>query len=167
MHSGEGSDPYGDFTGIMGPGSASETGPLRCFNGYKNFQLRWYEDRQLKISDPSTPTKLNVTAFVDYNRTTPTDRVLVVVADNLYLQYNRAKGLNAATGERPDALTVTYLGMSNSLLYAGLTAGQQYTGTNFKGTGKTLYINVCRRLDGIAGKPDVMEIAIGYDKSWC
>lgn len=158
----------------MGAGSYLETGPAKCFNGYKHYQLQWYADRLLTINDPTTPTKLNLTAFVDYKNSNAQQKTLVAVGNQLYLQYNRAKGMNVGTTEKPDAVTVTDMGGSNSLLYAGLTAGQQYTQSNFLGSGRTLVIAACRRFNQVGNKinkvvkkRDVMEIAIGYDKSWC
>merc|ERR1712029_579475 len=49
-HSGE-KNGYGDHSGMMGAGSKSEDGPIKCYNAVKNYQLGWY-DLQKDSIDP-------------------------------------------------------------------------------------------------------------------
>eukprot|EP00536_Pseudo-nitzschia_multiseries_P016358 jgi/Psemu1/313075/fgenesh1_kg.1087_\ len=45
-HSGEGSETYGDQSGMMGFSYDVDDAPLMCFNPAKNYQLGWYKEQQ-------------------------------------------------------------------------------------------------------------------------
>lgn len=72
-------------------------GPSRCFNGYHFSFLKWFTDRQVKVS-PWNHTKTTLATFVDYARTN-SSQVVILQVDNYYLVYNRAKGVNVGTEE--------------------------------------------------------------------
>jgi Gametolysin peptidase M11 len=164
LHASEGTNTYGDETGMMGASPGNSDGPKRCFNGYHHYQLRWFEDRHLNLADFTTPRKIQLATFVDYAKTTPAQPVIVNAA-NYYLQYNRAKGMNEGTKEKKDLVTVVENTQSMSKLYAGLGPGNSYVRVF---NGRNLYIAACRYLNATtATQPDVMEITIGYDKNWC
>jgi hypothetical protein len=133
----------------------------------KHSQLGWYSDR-VQFVDPSTPRQIRLATFVDYSRATSSEPVIINVMGTYFLQYNRAKGMNAETKERPNAVTVTENTSSKSLLVAGLNEGSTFTKSNFRGTGKTLYVAVCDRRDGGGSNgADIMVVAIGYGQSYC
>lgn len=164
LHAAEGNKPYGDETGFMGASYNPSDGPKKCFNGYHHYQLRWFEDRHRNLADFTTPVKIQLATFVDYAKTTPSQPVIVNAAD-FFLQYNRAKGMNNATREMKDVVTVTQNIPSNSILQAGLGPGNSYV---YVVNGRNLYFAACRYINATtASQPDVMEITIGYDKNWC
>jgi hypothetical protein len=152
----------------MGASGRESNGPQRCFNGYKSYQLRWYEDRHLNLHVFTTPRKIQLAAFVDYRKTTANTHHVIVNVDNLFfLQYNRAKGINAGTFEMKDLVTVVSNTPTQSALLAGLGPGNVRTAAH---GGRTLYVAACRRIDAPVGSttvPDVMEMTIGYDRNWC
>jgi hypothetical protein len=157
------------WTGYMGGTAIASNGPRRCYNGYKSYQLRWYEDRHLNLRDFATPRKVQLAAFVDYRKTTASvHHVVVNLADRFFLQYNRAKGINFETHMMKNLVTVVSNEPNMSLLLAGLGAGKAWT-TAYGG--RTLYVAVCRRIDAPVGStatvPDVMVLTIGYDRNWC
>jgi hypothetical protein len=151
----------------MGGSAVDKDGPKRCFNGYKHYQLRWFEDRHLVVRDFALPRRVLLAAFCDYNKTGPEHAVIVNVADLFYLQYNRAKGINAGTmAEMRDRVTVTHNDLTRSVLDRGLTVGESFVCVH--GDCRSLFVSVCRRADATEpGQPDIVEIAIGYDKNWC
>lgn len=76
--------------------------------------------------------------------------------------------MNSETKEKQNLVTVTEKTSTTSWLVAGLGAGQQFTKSNFKGTGQTLVVAVCQRKDGGGTKgADLMVVSIGYGKSYC
>ena len=119
--------------------------------------------------DPSSPRQIKLATFVDYPQAASSEPVVISVMGAYFLQYNRAKGMNAETKERANAVTVTENAYSKSLLVAGLGGqGSRFTKSNFRGTGKTLYVVVCARRDGGGSNgADIMVVAIGYGRSYC
>jgi hypothetical protein len=152
----------------MGPSYWASSGPRKCFNGYHSYQLRWYRDRSLALTQFETPRKIPLAAFVDYRKTTANKHYVIVdVAGLRFIQYNRAKGINAGTAEKKNLATVTSNTPGRSTLNGALGPGQAMTVAH---GGRTLYIAACRFINAPAGStriPDVMEITIGYDRNWC
>jgi hypothetical protein len=93
--------------------------------------------------------------------------VIVNVGDLFYLQYNRAKGINEGTlEEMRDKVTVTHNDKYMSVLDQGLSVGDTFVCVH--GNCRALFVSVCARVDAAGpDEPDIMEIAIGYDKNWC
>jgi Gametolysin peptidase M11 len=165
LHSSQGGNTYGDYTGYMGASWGNSDGPRKCFNGYKNYQLRWYEDRTLTLTDFTTPRLINLATFADYDKTTTAHSVLLYVADMFFLQYNRVKGINSGTYEMKDLVTFTENTRSFSILEGGIGVGGSLIRPY---NGKTLFVSVCERVDAVSPTvPDVMVITIGYNKNWC
>ena len=105
---------------------------------------------------------------MDYPRASSSEPVVINVMGTYFLQYNRAKGMNAETKERANTVTVTENAYSKSLLVAGLGEGNRFTKSNFRGSGKTLYVVVCDRRDGGGSNgADIMVVSIGYGRSYC
>jgi Gametolysin peptidase M11 len=165
LHSAEGTNSYGDETGYMGASYGASDGPRKCFNGYKHYQLRWFENRHLNLNAFTTPRKVLLAAFADYDKTTTAHSVIVNVGGMFFLQYNRAKGINEGTEEMKNLVTVTANTVRFSVLLRGLGVGQSHTQAH---NNKMLYVSACRRIDATRStQPDVMEIAIGYGRNWC
>lgn len=159
LHSGKGSDDYGDESGYMGYGVKSSTGPSKCFNGIKNWQLGWFSDRSVEVSS-SSPTKVNLASFVDADSTTSEHTVLVKVDGKYYIQYNRAKGMNSETGAAANMVTIVTAVTSGSRLVGQIdTSNSRFTGDN------DLVVEVCSKNSnsGI----DSVVLSIGSSKSYC
>jgi hypothetical protein len=167
VHSNENGIAYGDSTDYMASGQKATDFPRKCFNGLKNWQLGWYQSRQLtldKLFEEGYVVKL--AAFVDFDRTAVDEPVVLNVADELYLEYNLAKSFNADTEEKVNEVTITAPGETGSDGLAGLDVKGLYKVSNFRNTGHELNIEVCKREKGVLGA-DMMIVSVAYDKSLC
>jgi hypothetical protein len=158
---------YGDSTDYMAAGHKEIDWPRKCFNGYKNWQLGWYKDRQLTLNDAFDEGHIvPLASFVDFNRTDTDEPVVVIVADEFYIQFNLARDFNIDTEEKRNQVTITAPGASGSEGLAGLKENESYEVPNFQNTGKVLVIDVCTRHRGKLGAY-AMWISIAFDKSLC
>jgi len=164
LHSNENGKAYGDSSGYMSFGHKSAIYPKKCFNGFKNWQLGWYRDREMIIKSLSDQENflINLATFVDYDKTSVNEPVLVNIFDKFFLQYNMAKGMNIDTEERENQVTITtpIEGASESL--AGLSKGDKFTVEHFRGTGRTLIIEACENRTN-EKDVDIMLISVSLD----
>lgn len=164
---------YGDVTGYMGFATSQEI--KSCFNAQKHWALGWFKDRALSLVVEDLPWAGYLAAFVDYDMTTSDQYVLVNVGQSdprLFLQYNRAKGINADTREHRDQVVIvrdtgapsTFWGLKSWLL-GGIAKGQHdvpaaFRYKNFGGQGVDLVIRVCKQ---VTGPPDFVRLSIHLD----
>jgi len=147
-HAGEGTNEYGDQTGLMGYSYGSFTTRM-CFNNAKSWQLGWYGLKRETL-DFSQRGGFNGTlvGVNDYQHVAATGRYVVVkivggTAGDLFVGFNRKAGINADTPEGVNQVTVqNQLGTGKSWLQAKLSAGGQFNVTNFRNTNRTLIIKV-------------------------
>jgi len=167
LHSNENGVKYGDATGYMAKGYRDPYGPLRCFNGQNNDHLGWYDDRKLVLNPTSAGTQVSIAAFVDAEKPIQNDPLLVSIQGELFLQYNRRKSFNSGTGEMADTVTIVTKPINGGTeLKAGLKVGSPaFTVGNFRGSGQTLTIVVCRSVPATTTAPDRMVLGIGYGSS--
>ena len=124
---------YGDQTCIMGFGDGQDD-TAKCFNAAKMSELGWYTNRVVSINPTVDTFNGKVIGVADYG-ISDTAHTLVVeivnpvaVEDNIYLTYNRAKGINAGTGEKKDMVTIVRGSVGGfSTLFGSLNAA---AGTN-------------------------------------
>lgn len=151
-HSGKGAQELGDFTGFMGNSYYADDGPVNCFNGPKSWQLGWYQSGHTTVT-PGNWDGLLV-GVDDYNKGNFDSSIhsSIVKVDNpsspidLYVMYNRKKGVNAGVPGYGDYVTVISQqeGSYKSLLVAGLTESTaSYRDTSWPGA--PLVIEVCSR----------------------
>lgn len=75
-------------------------------------------------------------------------RIETFEEESLYLTYNRQKGVNSETKEFQDKVTVVRAeGRHQSWIEAGLSPGQKYSRAIVDGSGRSLEIVVCDRVD--------------------
>lgn len=122
LHAWEGEE-YLDYTGYMGGaivGYHDKVGfPSMCYNAENYWSLGWHDDRKIEV-DLYNPSLVKLAAFVDYDKTTAGREYVIIKAGNIYIHYNRAKGINADTFEYRDNV-VFYQGTSmGSFLFASL-----------------------------------------------
>jgi hypothetical protein len=182
-HAGTSSDglEYGDESGYMGFATSQET--KSCFNAQKHWTLGWFQDRALSLDIEDLPWAGYLAAFVDYNMTRSDQSVLVNVGQSnprLFLQYNRAKGINADTRALGDQVVIvqdtgspsTFLGLQ-SWQEGGIARGRDdipafFRYPNFGGQGVHLVIRVCTH---VTGPPDFVRLSIhltdGLQQSTC
>jgi hypothetical protein len=100
---------YGDMSGYMGYGHFGDDTPAMCFNPAKNWQLGWYDDKQLEIFPDtdlsSEPTSYILNGVVDYGNITDGAYVVLKIGD-FYLGFNKATGFNEGTQEASNQVTV-------------------------------------------------------------
>lgn len=135
-HSGGGSNEYEDRSGMMGV-SYSSSSTKMCFNGVKNWQLGWYDDKTIDVA-AYAPTFNGwigqLKEITDYNANDPQDYFVVVRlqdgADDYYVHFNRDTSFNSGTKEGGDQVLIakcpTGNGYEPSLLEAKLNSEGAY-----------------------------------------
>lgn len=155
-HSGEGSDVYGDGTGVMGAGSFADDGPRMCFNAHKNWYYGWYNTVEIDPTKESWEGMLvgvNDFASGEVNDESESDFVVVVrfkekLHDNTYyyLGYNRKEGMTSEVTEYADMVTLHVAdgtsGSQQSKLIGGYVAGDEHIIPEYDGS-YPLVIKVC------------------------
>lgn len=174
-HAGTSSDEveYGDISGYMGYATSQEI--KSCFNAQKHWSLGWFKDRALSLDVEDLPWAGYLAAFVDYNMTTAVQSVLLNVGQSnprLFLQYNRAKGINADTRELGDQVVIvrdtgspSTDGGLQSWREGGIGKGLDgvpaaFRYQNFGGNGVDLVMRVCEH---VTGPPDFVRLSIHLD----
>jgi hypothetical protein len=154
--------------GYMGYGISSMVAPLKCYNGYKNYQLGWYADKQSNVDPFSAPGTYTLSAFIHYDRATSSEPVILSIGDYYYIQLNQAELFNNETDVNRDQVTITANTVGFSTHVAGLAVNDQYVVDNYQGSGQKLVIKVCDRRDAVF--PNVaaaMIMGIGMNSSYC
>ena len=117
---------YGDQSDLMGYSYRSDDTPRMCFNPAKNWQLGWYSDKHVEV-DANTlttePTSYVLNGIVDYEDTTPDASVVLKIAENFYVGYNKKASFNNQVIEGADqVLVVEKLGSPTSSTKSKLAA---------------------------------------------
>ena len=130
-HSGEGTQSYGDTSGLMG--AMWRDDQEICFNGPKNAQLGWYSDRQVDIL--GNGYRGDLYGIADYGTTTSDKKMILKLPStgiDYYVTFNKATGVNSSPGEGRNQVLVhtrrSGLYYAQSTLVAKLSAGQSYLG---------------------------------------
>ena len=111
--------------------SSKLNGPLKCFNGNKNWLLKWYEDKQIVVA-PGSSWSGRLAAFVDYNSASVGRNEYVLLrVDDMFVQYNLAESFNVGTREMINEVTIVkgddIDATVKSELKAGIGAYESYT----------------------------------------
>ena len=137
--------------------------PASCFNANKHFFLGWYNDRTILLNMKDS-WRGPVFAFVDYDKTSSEQAVIVKVGNHIYLQYNRAREFNVQTRKRPNEVVIVYNENSSydSNLLGGVSVGNfsTFRFVNYEGTGYDLVIQACKQE---YGPPDFVLLSIWLD----
>jgi hypothetical protein len=159
-----------DGSCYMSIGTGDAHAPRQTFNAHKGWQTGWYASRHLTFNPLAEEIRLiEVAALVDFELASSLQPVIVKIDDDLYMQYNRAKSFNSETRGSPDMLVVVQAyESSNSDVIASLgSADDAFEIADFKGSGQSLSIDVCREEYGKNGTPDIMVVSIGLGDSAC
>ena len=173
-HAGSGDKVYGDVTGYMGYGTSEVGGPASCFNAQKHWSLGWFNDRSLSLTPDDLPWGGYLAAFVDYSHAPPDECILINIGQSnprLFLQYNRAKGVNDGTRDLEDLVVIVrdegepddFYGLQ-SWLEGGIMvnhdkAREKYRYSNFHG-GSDLVVKVCSKF---ADQTDRVRLSVHLD----
>ncbi len=111
-HAGDGTEEYGDTSGLMGYGHTQDEGPKVCFNAAKSSHLGWYAERETTITE-GTSGIYTLLGATDYPDAEGSEAVLLEVAvpsvgpeHSVHIAYNTARGPNEGTLEAIDEVTV-------------------------------------------------------------
>jgi len=162
---------YGDRTGYMGYSYAAAGWPSMCFNAVKNWQTGWFMDRAIDLDVTQGGWTGKIATFVDYHLVKDDEYVIVKVGD-LFLQYNRAKGMNAQTFDKANQVVIVESSTETSEVIGGLDgeifASTYFQRQNFTGTGETLFIAICSHQFGDnRTQADYFRVFIGLDSLDC
>lgn len=110
----------------MGAHKYEDEGPKMCFNGAKSWYIGWYNDRHIEIT-PSNSWAGRLAAVDDYTSTVGGTHYIIAKAGDLFVMYNRAKGVNSEVQGYADLVTVVEQTSrtAQSWVVASLDAGQQ------------------------------------------
>jgi len=152
-HSSEGSEQYGDQSGMMGYSYRSSEAPKMCYNAAKSFQLGWFRDKSSSYT-PGEPgwvddRTFNVASIVDYDTTNydvTVELVQPAKESNFYISFNAGKEFNSGVREGRDQVLVfekKWIDGNDSWRVADLSAGESFTISDFNGApGDKLTITV-------------------------
>lgn len=158
----------------MGWGTMEKGGPTSCFNAQKNFDLGWFEDRVTMLTIDDLPWGGYLAFFGEYNLTLPEQTVVVNIGqqrDRIFMQYNRAKGVNAGTRAYPDQVVIVgdegrRESWGEQSWFEGAiglnpeSSSRNYKVKSFEGTGHDIFIRVCEE---VSGPPDYVRLSIHID----
>ncbi|GFH55217.1 hypothetical protein CTEN210_11693 [Chaetoceros tenuissimus] len=138
---------YGDKSGMMGFSYSNDDGPMQCFNAPKNWQLGWYDDKQIAVSYDGWGG--NLIGLADYGNSNVALEDMVIAKVDLdesyYVSFNRKTDINGGTQEGVDQVMVhkrdlgTGYGASDVLAY--LNSGESFTSGNFAVTVNSIDLN--------------------------
>ena len=158
---------YTDHTGLMGNPLYSDDKGKMCFNAAKNWQLNWYNDRELKVNPRVNPTTIvDLVGIANYDTTANSHPVVVKIetgtSTDQFIGFNRAVGINAQNDEADNEVTIVETGKngnsySQSTLKAHLVEGTSYTFPNWDKNGHALIITA---LDIDLGANQAVDIAV-------
>lgn len=142
-HSSQGTEKYGDQSGMMGYSYRSSETPEMCFNAAKSWQLGWYSDKASSFSPGENgygyEETFSLGSIVDYKDTN--SNVLLEIPQpklrlNYYISFNAAKGFNSGVREGQNKVVIfekPWIDGNDSWRVADLDAGGVYTINNFDG----------------------------------
>jgi len=166
---------YGDQSGMMGFSYFEDDTPKMCFNPAKNWQLGWYDDKNIEINArfgelSNEPTSYLLNGFIDYGDDT-SDRYIVLKIDDFYIGYNRATedSFNEGTVEAPDKVTVVQkLGTPASFSGSKLAAKLGINGIFVIDMGfMQIEVRYVSNSGGEGGKDAVIELKLIGEPEFC
>ena len=166
-HSGKDGVSYGDKSGMMGFSYNRDNGPMQCFNPAKTYQLGWFDEKTVEV-DPNAGTWAGtIIGSTDYSNDIVRSDANVIVkiitgqTNDLYVGYNRKKGMNSGVLLGGDRVTIVEQGegYSQSDFLATLSEGTSKTFYNYDGTNRNLIVEFVKR----QSRFDEVLIAIYFD----
>ena len=166
---------YSDMSTVMGYSHRDVV--KMCYNGHNMWEMGWFEDRSydIRFSDDNKNDReiVNVAFYGDYKKTTSAEPVIVRYED-IYLTFNRKRGMNEETKEYGDMLLVdkempgehhahtdliTALGVGNN-------AFQMKFDDNSNGN-NNIFIEVCSYTSGDYLDPEYLTVSVGKKAGGC
>ena len=162
-HSGEGSDSYGDRTGMMGYSYTQDDGPEMCFNAPKNWQLGWYPEGAYTVVNNFFEGKIfgiaDYGAFINGDLNVSNGEIIMAklidsaAGEDWYVSFNRDIGINSGTVEGQDQVLVHKrpqgTGNAESSLMAKLSTGGVYNGITIDGIAVPVSVSSINTSSGV------------------
>jgi hypothetical protein len=165
-HAVEGTEEYGDETGMMGAGGSD----ARCFNGFNMYVLGWLSGQTKAIDtlNPGAIERYTLKSLADMG----TGGYVNIKIGPLYLVYNMGKGLNAGTREYKDhilihqafAASLQLSPHADTILKGTLSkVGDRLEVNNFRGNDKAIVVVCAMDKVGSSGA----TIVVGLNRAEC
>lgn len=128
---------------MMGNPWAQDDFGRMCYNGAKNWQIGWYNDRKIMLTPlanpPGSEIMLQLVGVADYLNTNSIPVVLKLETgtdDDYFISFNRATGVNVDNKQADDEVTIVKTGKngvsaSQSWLLATLLPTKQFAISNY------------------------------------
>jgi hypothetical protein len=155
----------------MGYGTGDVGKPASCYNAQKLWTLGWFTDRSRSLQVSDLPFRGYLTAYMDYTVTSSNQNVLIEIkgTNSLYLEYNRAKGMNSGTRAHQNKVAIVGIQGNNptaqqswfkaAIMTNDTSVSDTYRLENFS-SGSALVFQVCKTT---AGTPDYVQLSIHLD----
>jgi hypothetical protein len=132
-----------------------------CFNPAKSWQLGWYEAQQISWNPLTQGELLGTLVGVDDFGLSSTNLVVVQIENgvkDLFIGYNRAKGVNWDTRMSEDKIVIVEQGKGfrESTQLAQLSAGQEFNVAQYLGSDFNLVI----RFDAVSSNLDEASLQV-------
>lgn len=163
-HAGEGSYSYGDTSGRMGTTYRSIGYPIKCFNAAMTAQLGWYDEKQVSIDLVDGAWRGKLYGITDFNSTAAS--VVQLRVNDLFIQYNKAVGINRDTSERENMVNIVRSTLATASITSALggikNVGSELIVQDF-GDYNSLIMEICGSSDPSSDAPDFFDISIHLD----
>jgi len=145
-----------DMGSYMGASYRKSDWPRKCYNGYNNHHVGWYDDRTIAWREDISSVSL--VTFVDYGKTTADESVLVNIADKYFLQYNVKKRFNKNAEMEDNIVTIHKpLPEEDTELLASLAVGE-----SIQLEDPVMFVKVCAAYT-TAGGADAVLVSFASD----
>ena len=142
-------------------------GPLKCYNAASNRQMGWFASRTRSVDLHTDPTQsVTLAAFSEADKQNKQDPVLAEVGEYT-LQYNYASSFNNGTELLRDVVTVAHSVPGKTIVQKqGLEpSGNIFSVVDFDGSGQTLQIEACEKIQADNQSPTAMKVAMTLGES--
>jgi hypothetical protein len=131
----------------MGYSYSADEGPAMCFNPAKSWQLGWYSDKRTTVNQLNDGAFATTLVGIDDYQSAGNTFVNVKVENgitDLFIGFNRQKGINSGTKEAANKVTIQTQGsgFSPSSLVAELAENEEYTIQNYQNSGIDAVVKV-------------------------
>jgi hypothetical protein len=152
---------------MMGYSYKKDDTPLQCFNPANNWQLGWYEPNIVEIDPFAGSWTGQVIGVADFSKASPNHYVVVKIdtggTTNLFLGYNRKKGMNSGVKDAGDMVTIVEqgAGYTPSNFRGELSKGSRTVFSKFGNSKKDLVIDFVTQSTTVEGV-DIAQIAVYF-----
>jgi hypothetical protein len=168
-HAGEGTNSYGDQSGMMGYSYSQNEGPEMCFNAARSSDWGWYGTRE-NVFDFNTSASWSgqLIGLTDFDLSSPEHTVVLRIPrpnsglPTVHMTYNVAEDFNVGTKEFQNRVTIVEATpTTTSNVLASLGVGESYQFPYFDGSDRDLTISVTSQTTELGVDISHVEISAG------